>query len=150
MDMSQGLFYESQNQYAVVGTPSTPVTLTTSYATAGQSRIFSVGGQPQMTVYVDYTAAGVGNSIQIKIEAAPLDAITGTTATVYRETSANASGGTVTLTSAERTFVGTNGTTERFCFRSPLADKQVKISVKETVVAGSAGTAAVQALVSGS
>lgn len=67
--MSNGLSFGLQAKQDLIGSITSPVTLTTNYT--DNTKNIVAGGESQHTVYVSYTAAGVGNSIQIKVEGSP-------------------------------------------------------------------------------
>lgn len=143
----------------MIGTADTAVTLTTSYSDNISSSVL-MQYNSQLTFFVDYTtgAGGAGNSVQIQVEGSPdlldnhgvLPNETLITPIFYIETSSNTSGGTITHTQCFHTLVGTSSATEyRSYFFVPPAYKTIRISVKETVVGGSAGSLKVRMMKSG-
>lgn len=150
MNMTASLSYGLQQQKNLLGTVLAPVTLTNSYA--GNSAILRTSGCAMLTFYVQYTAQTSNNSIQIKIEGSPDDPNPTTpqgvpvVSTFYQDISTSVAAGTATATQVEYTFVnpGTSALGIRLAF--PAADHQIKISIKETIGAGSAGTASVRVL----
>lgn len=146
-----GLGYSQQEDAYILGTASAAVTLTTSY-TDNVSSDIPAAYFSQFTFCVEYTtgAGGGGNSVQIKIEGAPESPSSGLTPVYFTETASATSGGTITHTAATHTFVnGAAATTERFFFYAPPAFQSLRISAKETVVGGSAGTLKVRLISSG-
>lgn len=120
------------------------VALTSSY---GDARSFTIetGGMTDLVLYISYTmgATETSNSIEVKVES-------GQTATdLHRLTTLSTSGGTVTLTAVEYTFVGTNAAEAKFALPLMVADKYVKFSFKETGVATNAGTVTAKITTSG-
>jgi hypothetical protein len=146
-----GLGYDQQEDAYILGDASTAVTLTTAYA-GNVSSAFAASYFSQFTFCVEYTtgAGGGGNSIQIKIEGAPESMSSGITPVFFTETASATSGGVVTHTAAAHTFTnGAAATTERFFFYAPPAFQSLRVSAKETVVGGSAGTAKIRLISSG-
>lgn len=146
------LNYPNQEDEFVIGTLASPVTLTTVYS-GNTSNPFEVVHYAQLTFCVQYItgAGGATNSIQVKIEGSP-DLLDNDSVTpiYYQETSSLTSAGTITHTAAEHTFTGAaSATTYRVFFYAPPAFKTLRVSVKETVVGGSAGTASVRLITSG-
>lgn len=142
--------YPIMNEAQGIGTLATPVTLTTSYADNLFFPLFSTHFS-QMTYFCTYTtgAGGIGNSVQIRIEAGPTG-IADSSIVLYQETSASFSGGTITHSLAEHTFIGdASATAYSFLFYAPPAYGRMRLSAKETVVGGSAGTLVVRLLKSG-
>lgn len=147
-----GLFYPVQNEYYVIGSAAAPATLTTAYS-GNVSNPYLMQHFSQLTFFVDYTpgAGGGGNSVQIQVEGSPdlLDN-PGVTPIFYIETDSGATSGTITHTIANHTFTGAVAATSyKFFFYVPPAYKTIRVSAKETVVGGSAGTVRIRALNSG-
>lgn len=149
---AMGLFYPVQQDYYVIGSASAAATLTTAYS-GNVSAPFPMQHYSQLTFFVDYTpgAGGSGNSVQIQVEGSPdlLDN-PGVTPIYYIESDAATSTGVITHTIAYHTFVGAVASTSyKFMFYVPPAYKTIRVSAKETVVGGSAGTVKIRALNSG-
>ncbi len=147
-----GLFYPVQQEYYVIGSASAAATLTTSYA-GNVSNPYLMQHYSQLTFFVDYTpgAGGGGNSVQIQIEGSPdlLDN-PGVTPIYYIETDSATTAGAITHTIAYHNFVGAVAATSyKYMFYVPPAYKTIRVSAKETVVGGSAGTVKIRALNSG-
>lgn len=136
------------------------VTLTAAY-TGNASTGIPMDGYAENTIYVDYVPAVSGSSIQLKFEGSPdnegqypVSPTPATnpvlvTPTYYQQTASSVSGGTITLSQSEYTYVGTTlGTHYRIYFYLPPAHTYAKISIKETT-AGAFGTATVTLLKSG-
>lgn len=137
------LNYGVQNEGYLLGTSALAVTLTTAY-TGNASTPIPVGHFSQIAISFTYTpgAGGGGNSVQIKIEGSPdlLDN-QGITPVYYQETASSVSGGTITHTLAEHTFVGAVASTAYSgVFYAPPCFMTLKVSAKETLGGGSAGT----------
>ena len=154
------LNYPNQAEFVALGTKDdtsppevvTPAALTTSYA-GNISIPFHVEHFAQMTVFVEYTtgAAGVNNSVQIKFEGSPdllqNDAVI---PLYYQETSSAVTGGTILHTLAEHSIVNPAGAaTIRAHFYVPPAYKTLRVSAKETIAAGAAGTVIIRIMHSG-
>lgn len=147
------LHYPTQEAFYALGASAAPVTLTTAYS-GNVSGSKNIEHYSQITLCVDYTtgAGGAGNSIQLKLEGSP-DPLNNDGLTVsdfYQETSSGTSSGTITHYAAEHTFTGAGSATEyKFFFFVPPAYLTWRISAKETVVGGAAGTVTVRAITSG-
>lgn len=126
--------------YVQIETLINAVTLTNAYADAN-SGSKDVNEISRAALLVNYTtgATETNNSIEVKIEFGPTDS------ELYRTSNKSDSSGTSTLTAQEFTFVGAAAATS-YKFRIPLdlADKVIKVSVKETGVVTNAGTATVK------
>jgi hypothetical protein len=144
------LSYGLQADKNIMGTETTPVTLTNSYA--GNNAIQVVSGTAITTIYVQYTAQTAGNSIQVKVEGSPDNPDPKTpqgppvTSFFYQDISTSVAAGTATAVRVEYSYTSLTTGAERFRISFPTADRQMKISIKETVAAGSAGTASVRVL----
>ncbi len=150
---TMGLHYPTQEGLYVLGTAVAPITLTNAY-TGNVSGLKNLAHYAELTVCVSYTpgAGGSGNSIQIRIEGSPdpLDNDGLTVTDFYQESSSSTSGGTITHYAAEHTFVGTTASTEyKFFFYAPPAYLTLRVSAKETLGGGAAGTAKVRLITSG-
>lgn len=144
-----GLSYPNQIKKYVFGSDTTTVNLTTSYA-GNVSNNIDCGYFSEITFYFEYTtgAAGAGNSLEIKIEGAAEEFQN--TPSFCQENFVSISGGTMTHVFGEHTFVGAAGsTTYKGFFFSPPNHRQLRISVKETIVAGAAGTLKMKILLGG-
>lgn len=141
--MSGHLSYGLQEKLALIGTPAVPLALTTLYT--GRTATFITSGVAMVMFYIQYTAQTIGNSIQIKIEGSPITTNDGTP-TFYQEASSSVAAGVADELITEHNHTSTTATAERFRISFPCADQTVKISIKETVAAGTAGTACVEAL----
>lgn len=150
---TMSLDYPTQEGLYALGDAATTVTLTTSY-TDNTSDPKNLQHYSELMVCVTYTpgAGGGGNSIQIMIEGSPdpLDNDGLSVTDFYQETSSSTSGGAITHYAAEHTIVGASAGTEykRF-FYVPPAYLTLRISAKETVGGGSAGTAKIRLVTSG-
>lgn len=150
MRMAGALSYGLQTAKDLIGTVAAPVTLTTLYT--GNTATFRSSGCAMLTFYVRYTAQTGGNSIQIKIEGSPDDPNPVTpqsgavTSTFYQDISTSVSGGTATISQVEYTFVNAGTTALGLRISFPSADHQIKISIKETLGGGTAGTASLRVL----
>ncbi len=142
--MAGHLSYGIQTSKNLIGTTAAPVTLTTAYT--GNTASFITSGVAMVTFYVQYTAQTGGNSIQLKVEGSPTTTNSGTPV-FYQDVSSSVTTGTATLTQVEYTFVNAGTTVQRFRIPWPCADQTLKISIKETVGAGTAGTASVAVLI---
>lgn len=148
-----GLYYPQQHTKALVGSKNattleiTTATLTTAYT--GNNKIITTDYMPQITLYIEYTpgSGGNGNSIQIKNEFSS-DGVN-----FHQETAQLASPGSTNDYVQEHTFNNNDSTVAltTYKLRIPIqmADKYFKLSVKETVVGGSAGIVFIEALLSG-
>lgn len=146
------LSYPVQEELYLLGAIAAPVTLTTSYA-GNVSVPEHVEHYAQMTFCIEYTtgAGGAGNSVQIQVEGSP-DLLSNDSVTplYYIETASSVSGGTITHTAALHTLVGAASATQyNVFFYVPPAFKTIRVSAKETVVGGSAGTLILRAITSG-
>lgn len=146
--MGGGLFYPNQISIPLIGSRSgstlTEATLTSDYADNGKT--FDVGGMSRVEFAVSYTMGGgeTSNSIQIKLEWSPDDT------NFYQLMNDSTSGGTSTLTAREFTFVGTNAANVKVTFGIDINYKDLmKISVKESGVASTAGTVFIEGLLGG-
>lgn len=143
-----GLYYPAHQTFPVIGSKSgttrTASALTSAYT--GNNKAFAVGGYSKLNLDILYTtgAAETNNSIEVQIECSP----DGTN--WYRIPNEAASGGTSTLTQREFTFVGASAATAyTISIGLDIFYKYVKVSVKESGVAANAGTAYVEATLSG-
>lgn len=144
-----GLYYPNQNGSAIIGSKSgttlTESALTTAYS-GNTSTVLSIGGMSKINLFVQYTsgASGTGNSIEVRIE-------TGTDATnLYQLVNDSVSAGTSTLTRREFTYViSAAATTDNLVLPIDISDEFLRVAVKETIAAGSAGSVYVELLVSG-
>lgn len=145
------LGYNAQSEKYLIGTSSTVANLTTSYT--DNSVTFETGHMSEMTVYFDYTtgAAGVGNSIQFLFEGSPDSNENPSPAPIfYQALGQTVAAGVITFNDASATYVGAAGsTTYKRSFYFPPAHLKMKLSVKETIAAGAAGTIKVRILLSG-
>lgn len=154
------LNYPDQQELVVLGTVDdtvipevvTPVTLTTSF-TDNVSDPYHMEHFAQLTFFVEYTtgAGGAGNSVDIKVEGSP-DLLQNDSITpiYYQETASLTVGGTITHTTCVHEIVNSaSATTKRAFFYVPPAYKTIRVSAKENVVGGSAGTLIVRVLTSG-
>lgn len=111
------------------------VTLTTAFS--GNRKTVKSGGMSQGTLYIAYTtgAGGAGNNVDIQLD------FSNDGTTWYQESSSSTTTGTTTLYNHTYTFDGAASATAYY-LRIPfaVADKYIRISLKETVVGGSAGT----------
>jgi hypothetical protein len=149
--MSGHLSYGLQSPKALIGTPTTPVTLTNAYT--GNTYSLITSGAAMITFYLQYTAQTGGNTVQLKIESSPnttndIDAAGNpVTPLFYQDVSTAVAAGVVTLAPIEYTFTNAGTTAKLIRILWPCADQEVKISLKETINAGTAGTASLAALV---
>lgn len=111
------------------------VTLSTDYA--DNRKTVGTGGMTQGVLYVLYTtgAGGTANNVDIKLEFSPDGD------SFFQETSSSTTSGVSTIYQHSYTFEGAVAATA-YSIRIPfdIADKNVRVSLKETVAAGSAGT----------
>lgn len=151
-----GLLYPRQDPHVVLG----PTTLTASF-TDNISVGVPLEKYAEDTVYIEYTPAVNGSSIQIKFEGTPVNEgnypvpPTPTTNPVFvtmpyfQETTSTVTAGLITHTAAVHTFVGaTAGTKHTIYFYLPPAHIYGRFSMKETS-AGAFGDASVTLLKSG-
>lgn len=136
----------------VLGTSSTAATLTTSYS-GNVSSTMNTRRAYEVELNVLYTpgSGGSGNSVQLKVEwATPNDVSASPGSTEwYQEASESTSAGSTTLYQQNYTFTGaTAGTAYYFTVSVPVKQAYLRVSAKETVVGGSAGTAKVFAVIS--
>lgn len=145
--------YSTQTPVDVFGVIGTPITLTGSYVT----KIIPIQHIAETYIAFEYTtgAAGVNNVLDIKMESSidPSDGGTaqGTPTPRFNQDLTNSvAAGAVTLSDQEFHYTGVAGaTTYARGFLYPVAAKQLRISVKETVVVGAAGTLLMRVLLSG-
>lgn len=126
------------------GTLFNAVTLTTAYT--GNTKTIAVAGAEEAILFVNYTTGSgeTSNSIEIKVEFGPTDT------DVYQDVNEAVSSGTSTLYQKEYTFVGASAATSyKFRLPIPVADKFMKVSIKESGVSTNAGTATVKTTFSG-
>jgi hypothetical protein len=98
-------------------------TLTASYA--GNTDTVRVDGMSQVVLYISYTASEADRTLSIKIEA-------GTASDdVYQTITTSASSGTQTVNAEVFEIAGTNETAVKRRIPIPVADKYLKISIKE-------------------
>lgn len=148
-----GLYYPQQHAIVLIGSKNltsfeiTPAALTTLYT--GNSKKIPTDYMPQLVIYLKYTvgSGGSGNYINFKLEFGS----DGTNS--YQENVELPTPGTTNQYVQERLF-DNNGATialTEYTIRVaiPIADKFFKLSVKETLVGGSAGTIYAEALLSG-
>jgi hypothetical protein len=141
------LYYPTQLRMTLIGskagTTRTSSALTTDYADNAKS--IKTGGFSKLNLDVLYTmgATESSNSIELKVEGSP----DGTN--FYRIANEAVSGGTSTLTAREFTFVGVNAAAATISIGLDIFYKYVKVSAKETGVASNAGTAYIEATLSG-
>lgn len=142
--MAGHLSYGLQSPVAVIGSTTSPVTLTTAYT--GNTAQIITSGVAMITFYIQYTAQTSGNSIQIQIQGSPDTVNSASVPVFYSDLTTSATLGSVTVYPDEYTYTstGTSATGLRILF--PAADQTIKVSIKETVASGSAGTASVRAL----
>lgn len=143
--------YTAQSSVNVLGSATTPVTLTGTYT--DNDVVVPIGYADQVTLYIGYTmgAAESGNSIQVKIDFA--DRNLDVSSTEWARSSSEAdSSGTITLTLQERTFsaVAAAGTYDVFRIKlTDVNDKYMRVSVKETGIAANGGSCYVRATIGG-
>ena len=142
--MAKGLSYGQQSIKAVIGTIASPSTLTNAYA--GNTNNFPIGGVSMLTLVGTYTtgATETSNNIDIKVEGSA------DKTNYYQEMTESAAAGVVTMYPATYKVNGAGSATAYpFRIMVPVADKRIKISIKETGVAANYGTVVMQALMSG-
>ena len=133
--------YISQQEGYVIGTELVPITLTASFD--DNVNVVHMGNKSQMQLYIDYTPAQDGRKISVQIEGSPNGS------RYYKKVTSDISSGTETWSIKVGTFTGTTGgVTYPIEVSEPVADKSIRISVKED---GSAnfGTVSIQFLKSG-
>ena len=129
-------------------TPFSAVTLTAAYA--DNLATIETEGLSELIAYVSYTtgAAETDNSIQLRVQGSP--ARIGDTTSWYQDVTTSASSGTVTVTPAEYSLTGAVAATVYTArIMIPVADKQIRLAVKETGVAANFGTCTIELLKSG-
>jgi hypothetical protein len=148
-----GLYYPQQHTKVLIGTKNSttfevvPATLTTGFT--DNAAIITTDYHSQMILYIKYTpgAGGGGNSIQVQLEFSA-DGVN-----FYKENSELTIPDTTYQYMQVRSFDnnGSSVALTAYNFRIPveIADKFFRISLKETVVGGSAGIAYAEALLSG-
>lgn len=142
--MAGHLSYGLQSPVAILGSTVAPVTLTTAYT--GNTTQVITSGVAMVTLYIQYTAQTSGNSVQIQVQGSP-DTVNSAAAPVfYSDLTTSATNGEVTVYPAEYTFTSTGTTAQGLRILFPCADQTLKISIKETVASGTAGTASVRIL----
>ena len=145
-----GLYYTSQVTAVLIGSKSgttrTSVTLSSSYdVTTDSVKIFETGGCSKVNFDILYTmgASETSNSIEMRVETSP------DRTNWYRIPNESNSSGTSTLTAREFTFVGANAAAATISIGLDSFYKYMKVAVKETGVSSNAGTAYVEATLSG-
>lgn len=148
-----GRTYSIQQDYPILGATknvagalsvASPVTLTAAY-TGNLSGTFNIASAQQLTCFLRYiTGSGeTNNSVEVRVEFSPDGTLW------YQEVGEEVSGATSTLTQIERTFVGAAAaTTYSLRFAIPVADKFMRIALKETGVVTNFGTASLIVTVS--
>lgn len=124
------------------------IALTTSYVVAASPKVF-VKTIYQIGLDIAYLNNGASNSLQLKIEFS--DTQGDPTATDwYQQTAISVSGGTATVSLANYTFVAvaSSGSTDYFHLDIPNDARWFRVSFKETVVAGSAGSVIITSVIS--
>ena len=142
--------YRRQDFKPVIGTSTTPITLTASYTDddPDNSGIVHIGGAENVVLLIAYAmgASETSNTIQLKYE------LTGDYENFYRVTNTTFSGGTGTVSLREDTFSATAAAEAYNYFVVELIDvnaKGLKIWAKETGIAANGGTLYVTAMVAG-
>lgn len=134
-----------QTPVALIGTEAVPVALTTSYT--GQSATFTAtAGVRQITFYIQYVPTNASNSIQWKIEGSGLQPVAGTIPNFYQDTSESITTGVDTVSAKSYTYAPAATAAVYIKNTVDINDMNIKISVKETVGGGTAGTVSVYAL----
>jgi hypothetical protein len=146
-----GLYYPQQHRKTLIGSKNStsfelvPATLTTSYA--DNSVIITTDYMPQMVLNCQYTPGngGGGNYPTLKLEFSA-DGIN-----FQQEIVDDVAANLTSFHIQERKLADTTValTTYKFRISVPIADKFFKLSVKETIVGGSAGIFYAEALISG-
>lgn len=157
------LEYKNQINFPVIGTVTyvyqadgatistatrTSWALTTAYQSEGTTKptkTFATTGFSKVNFDIFFTvgAGETANSIELKIEGSP-DGVN-----FYRIPNETVSGGTSTLTAREFTFVGADATTSTISIGLDIFYHYLRISAKETGVVTNAGSAYVEATLSG-
>lgn len=120
------LNYPNQISRYAFGDKANSVSLTNAYS--GNTKILGVGGMTQIEFYVQYTSATDNRNILIKLDFAPDDE------DFYQSTylTIDSTNNQRVVTQEEVSFEAvTNSVTYKFRFSEPLADKNLRISVKE-------------------
>ncbi len=146
--MAGHLSYGLQTSLNLIGTPASPVTLTTTFTI--NRTTFITSGVAMITFYIQYTPQTSGNAVNVKIEGCPItsnDVSNFGAQVFYPETSQSVSNGVVTEVPVVHTFTSSGTSAQQFKIVFPCADQTIRISIDETVSAGTAGTASIQALV---
>ena len=141
------LRYAQQDTFPIIGskdgTTTTASALTTAYT--GNTKTFKVALFSKLNLDIEYNmgATETGNSIEVQVEGSP-DGVN-----FYRIPNESVSAGTSTLTAREFTFVGTDADTATVSIGLDIFYRYVKVSIKESGVVTNAGTAYVEATISG-
>lgn len=121
------LRYDQQNTGYAIGSESTPATLTASYDDNVQ--IFHTADVSQLTLYIAYTVNVLSSNriLYVQLEGGPDQS------DFYKLVTSSLSSGTETLNIKTAQFTGaTGGTTYKFRVSEPIADQEMRLSVKES------------------
>lgn len=122
----------------------TGITLSTAYDGTGSITV-GTAKKEKAELLVSYTmpAGESANTVNIKIETGP------TTTDLYRHIERTQSGNESVSTASDITLVGNTVGENRFAIPLDVQNTYMKVSLKETGVAGTAGTASVKVMLSG-
>lgn len=124
--MAQGLRYVNQPTRFIIGSSAADSTLTTSFNDNQDAS--NAGGFTQLTMYVAYTPAESGRTMSIQVETSPDNVTFYPVVTLQDVTPFDGTARTADFIK----FILSTGTSEvRRRFVYPLADKFVRVSVKE-------------------
>lgn len=123
-----GLIYERQISGFIIGDDSTDATLTASYS--NNSKVLGVGGFTQIVLYVQFTPAQNTRKLVMKLEFSPDN--DNVVKDFYQTSQISNVSGIRSLAQEEIEFTGAiASTTYSFRFSEPIADKNLRLSVKE-------------------
>ena len=125
-------------------TTSVPVTLTGAFADNRVAR--TIGGNSECSLYVEYTPGQDNGAFELLVETSA-DKVDNSPV-FYQDISTALSSGVATISQQSYAFTGaTSGVTYRFRILLPVADKVLRVSVRDR--AATKGTATVRLLSSG-
>jgi len=138
--------YTVQYQQDLVGTPTSPETLTDTY-TDNRSDTYPIGGMHSIVLYIQYTPAENGSILYVQYELGPVEArLYGIT----KRKDVSGDDSVIDRLAYVEKFVGTTASTtysKRFLM-DEIADKYVRFSFKEGTT-GAYGTIYAEMLYSG-
>lgn len=133
--------YPNQKTINLIGTSSSLATLTAAYA--GNTKSFATAGMAEIMLYVKYVATDATNVIEIKVDRSA------DKTNWFQEVQEKNNGSTAIGELHEHQFDSTAGGTDMYSIPIPVANKYTRVSVKETVNGGSAGTIWISTEISG-